>query len=113
MGYGKKFKVNAPHFFRLFMLLCIIGSWCIICVVEACYSLVMKIIWIASCMKIIGGRCAMVHRQLRGSVLMCIVLRGCLGLLQLHIFFWSWWSRSSLAPEICGAGAVGIQESSV
>jgi hypothetical protein len=74
MGYGKKFKVNAPHFFRLFMLLCIIGSWCIICVVEACYSLVMKIIWIASCMKIIGGRCGMVHGQLGGSVLMCIVL---------------------------------------
>jgi hypothetical protein len=38
--------------------------------------------------------------------------RGCLGLLQLQIFF-SWWSRSSLAPEICGAEAVGIQESSV
>jgi hypothetical protein len=54
-----------------------------------------------------------IYYTINGSVEMMIQLRGCLGLLQLQIFFWSWWSRSSLAPEICGAGAVGIQESSV
>jgi hypothetical protein len=37
------------------------------------------------------------------------VYMACLGLLQLQKNFWSWWSRSSLAPKIYGVGAVCTQ----